>query len=192
MGASSKTLRRRSRDIAEFSEALVRVLELTEPRYTASTFPTWRPRAGQEAELASRTAVADRLAGRAAFALASTGAVVDYKPPGTWQTTPVNPIGAWRTIFDAYAMFSPEMIFACCNQAIGLLDAHADDAEEHEHSLEGKLGHAFGFWHRIRGGSDLRGGRRGIRFPATVVGIPSAVLATVIAGLITNWFGWGG
>jgi hypothetical protein len=36
---------------------------------------------------------------------------------GPSSNSPVNPAQAWRTIFDQYAMFGPDVILQCCAQA---------------------------------------------------------------------------
>jgi hypothetical protein len=144
-------------------------------------------------EATRRAAVVDRLSGRAALALEPVGIGIDYKPPGAMpgQTQRVNPAAAWRTIIDGYPIFPPQMILACCDQAIGLLDACAFEAEAHERTFEGRLSHALGFWHRVRaenGNADARG----IGFVASVLGIPSALTVALITAYLTHWFGWGG
>jgi len=145
--------------------------------------------------MAERAAIVDRLSGRAALALESVGTGIDYKPPGVMpgHTQRVNPAAAWRTIIDRYPMFPPQMILACCDQALGLLDACAFEAEQHESTLEGRLSRAFGFWGRVRGdGRDIGKAPRGFGFVASIFGIPSSVIALLITAYLTHWFGWGG
>lgn len=55
---------------------------------------------------------------------------VDWKPRGTFQTQPVNPAQAWSTILDWDPMFGVDVILACCNQALGILEMRADYEQE--------------------------------------------------------------
>jgi hypothetical protein len=86
---SSKTLRRRQRDVEEFDNALGRMLEVLEPRQRGfSSDRTRASRDGSEYEAGRRADEVDRVSGRAAYALASVGSIVEWKPPGRPSATP--------------------------------------------------------------------------------------------------------
>ena len=101
------------------------------------------------------------------------------------QTQRVNPAAGWRTILDSDPSFPVDAIFAVCNQAVGVLDLLATEAEEHEKSLAGKIERVVGVHRKPRresGGGGLRGA-----FVASIVSIPSLL---VVAYLVFR-FGWG-
>lgn len=137
-------------------------------------------RPGQEAEAAQLRFEVDRQAGRAAHALAAAGSYVEWKPRGTFQTQPVNPAVAWSTILAPDPMFGPDVILACCSQALGILDMQAEAAEEDESKP----------LHRVRAGlPDVPGGWvRRHAWPA--VRWVGGVTATVIAGFLIYVLGW--
>jgi hypothetical protein len=189
---SSKTLRRRQRDVAEFDNALGQLLGVLEPVYHPfSGERAWIAPEGKEREAARRTAEVNRVAGRAAYALASVGSVVDWKPPGQppGYSQPVNPAAAWSTILQESPMFDVSMIHACNQQAIGVLDAQASEAQEHEDSFTGRVENVTGFFARIRG--DRERGQ-----PSQYGAVAFGALVTGVVGLfvayLTFTFGWVG
>jgi hypothetical protein len=96
----------------------------------------------------------------------------------------VNPAVQWRTILDFDPRFPPTAILAVCNQAIGVLEAQAEDAEEHEQSLAAKVEGIT----RIAPGLPRDGtGHLRTTFLASIVGIPAALAVAFIAYLL----GWG-
>lgn len=189
---SSKTLRRRLHDVQEFDNALGHLLEVLEPVQEPLSFETtWRVRDGYQEEASRRAADIDRAAGRAAHALASVGSIVQWKPsgrpPGYWQ--PVNAAAAWSTILDRSPMFDASVIHACNQQAIGVLDAQASEAEEHEDSFTGRVENLTGFFRRISG--DKSRGQPS-QYGAVIFGaVVTGVVALVVAYL-TYKLGWVG
>jgi hypothetical protein len=124
-------LKRRQADIEAFVGALNHLLSTLEPDQRSYLGgPAWVPQAGRELEAAQLRGEVDRVAGRAAAAFASIPVFVEWKPPGTWQTQPVDPAQAWATILSDSPMFGPDVIFACANQALGVLDTQIVEAEE--------------------------------------------------------------
>jgi hypothetical protein len=176
--SKSKTYRRRQHDVAAFTEALSRLLNVCDAQEALAANPRWAARPGQEAEAGRLAAQVDLLAGRAALAL-GTDFYVNWKPRGTWQTQPVSPATAWRTLFDSDPMFTADVIFAVCHEAIGVLDARATEAEEHEGSFKGKLERVTGRNRRSLARKESGQLRRA--FVAFVVGIPAALVAAYIA-----------
>jgi hypothetical protein len=176
--SDAKTYRRRHDDVVAFVEALNRFLSVCEPHAQFSANPTWAPRHGQGAEAARLAGEVDRVAGRAALAL-GTDFFIEWKPRGTFQTQPVSPASGWRTILDYDPNFTVDVIFAVCNQAIGVLEAKAMEAEEHEHSLAGKVERVAG---RERSASGHLSG--------VVLGFVVALAAGLVAAYVAFRLGW--
>jgi hypothetical protein len=182
--AQSKTFRRRQQDIVAFAEALARFLDVCAPQHEPfGGYPTWAPQPGQEAEAAQRAAEVDRTAGRAALAFGREF-YIDWKPRGTFQTQPVSPATRWRTILDRDPDFGVDVIFTVSNQAIGALDVWADEADEHEQSLAGKIERITG--RSRRGSSRTESGHLRSGFIAATLGIPPALVVAYLA----HRFGW--
>ncbi len=118
----SQALRRHRADVEVFARALGSLCEVLEQEPTFNGDGTWYPRKGEETEAGERAREVDRLSGRAAYGFAAAGSFVEWKPRGTWNTQPVNPATTWRTIIDSDPMFPPGVIFACCDQATGILE----------------------------------------------------------------------
>jgi hypothetical protein len=181
----SKRYRKRRDDIAAFMNALTRFLSVCqggEETYVA--YETVTPLPGKESEATRLAAEVDRLSGRAAFALGSQF-FIEWKPRGTFQTVRVNPAAQWRTILEYDPRFPPEAIFAVCNQAVGLLEAWASDAEKHEQTFTGKVERVTR-WMRPHLPRD-HGGNVRTALIASIVGIPAALLVAYVAYLL----GWG-
>ena len=102
-----------------------------------------------------------------------------------FQTQPVSPASGWRTILDHDPNFTVDVIFAVCNQAIGVLDAKATEAEEHEKTLAGKVERVTR--RRRRSLPRSESGHLRTAFIASIVGIPAALVVAFIAYLL----GWG-
>jgi hypothetical protein len=100
------------------------------------------------------------------------------------QTVRVNPAVQWRTILDFDPRFPPSAILAVCNQAVGVLEAQAEDAEEREQSLAGKIERGARIAPRL---PRDRTGHLRTAFVTSVVGIPS----TLAVAYITYRLGWG-
>jgi len=182
---SSKALRRHQADVGAFARSLASLCELLEQEPTFNGDGTWFPRTGEEARAAERAREVDRLSGRAAHGLHAAGSFVEWKPRGTWNTRPVNPATAWRTIIDSDPMFPPSVIFACCEQATGILEMKAEHAEEREASVGAKLESAFGFWQRIRGGPGEPG-----RYAPIIVTAVMSVAGALFTAWLSYKFGW--
>lgn len=126
--ASKADLRRQVEDLKLFTHLLEGVLAL-------STFVSdgWsgrqqlQPKPGREQEWYAAKAAVDRHAARAARAFAESQMHILWKPPGTWDTVPLNPASQWGTIFEEFPRFSLEALEACTNQAIGALEDRIDN-----------------------------------------------------------------
>lgn len=185
--SNAKRYRRRHDNVQAFSLALARFLDVCESREGDALgifYSSWTPQPGREAEAARLAAEVDRVAGRAAVALGHEF-FIDWKPRGTMQTQRVNPAAGWRTILDLDPSFPAEAIFAVCNQALGVLDMQATEAEEHEKSLAGKIERLIGIRRKPRRESES-GGQLRSTFIASIVSIPSLL---AVAYLVFR-FGW--
>jgi hypothetical protein len=83
------------------------------------------PRPGHESVWRQRRAAVDRSAPAAARAFMEAGVWIDWKPPGTWSTQPVNPAAGWGTILEDFPRFGVDVLEAVCNQALGSLESEA-------------------------------------------------------------------
>ena len=182
--ADAKRYRKRCDDVIAFGRAFQGLLDVCEggEETFVGVMPV-RPRPGQDTEAARLAAQVDQLSGRAALAFGGQH-FIDWSPRGTMQTVRVNPAVQWRTILDFDPRFPPSAILAVCNQAVGVLEAQAEDAEEHEQSLAGKMERAT----RVTPGlpRDHAGNLR-TAFLASFVGIPAALIVAYLAYLL----GWG-
>jgi hypothetical protein len=176
-----KTYRRRHDDIQAFAAALNRFLDVCEPSESnefLTIYPSWTPKPGRTADAAQLAAEVDRASGRAAVALGGEF-FIDWKPRGTFQTQRVNPAAMWRTILDSDPAFPVDAIFAVCNQALGVLDMRATEAEEHARSLAGKV-------ERITGSTR----RSGEHVSGLVIAFVIALVAALVAAYLAFRFGW--
>ena len=173
-------------DVQAFAIALRRFLdacEASEGDAFLTVYPTWTPKHGREAEAAQLASEVDRASGRAAVALGHEF-FIDWKPRGTMQTQRVSPAAMWRTILDYDPAFPVDAIFAVCNQALGVLDMRATEAEEHERSFSGWIGRV-----PPRRRHSKREGDGHVR-PA-VIGSAIGVPFTLAAAYLAYRLGWG-
>lgn len=145
--------------------------------------PSWRPKPGRDAivnrqasELHVKTAVAAEIVER-------LGLTHRWKPRGTFQTMPVNPVLAWPSIFQRDPITSTEYIYSSCNQAIGLLTHGAEEAHEHEQSVTGRIEHAADaprrLWRAVRGAPRATSEHK--------TAFASGILVTAIGGAIGTY-----
>jgi hypothetical protein len=180
---SSVKLRKRLADLTAFVNALNELLEVTEPMQVTYSGPaTFVPRNGMEGEASRRRLEVDRAAGRAAYAFAEAGSIIDWKPRGTMQTQPVNPATIWATILDGDPIVPVSLIFSCAAQATGVLEMKIESAEEEERNPRRERttrterapsGGSVALWSKIWG---------------AIVGV--AIVATALIAL-AQWQGWG-
>ena len=187
--SKAKTYRRRLDDVQAFAAAFSSLLDVCEASVSdgwGMFYPSWTPRPGREQDAARLAAEVDRASGRAAIGLGHEF-FIDWKPRGTFQTQRLNPAAGWRVILDHDPPFPADAIFAVCNQAIGVLEARTTEAEEHEHSLVGRLERITGTARRNRRRQGVSGGHLRTALLASIVGIPS----TLLVAYIVFRFGWG-
>lgn len=174
--------------------ALVSQLQPTHSSITLSSFPQYTPRPGrgvQVDQLAGRVAM---LAGPAAEAVDITGIHMMYKPPGTWQREPVNPVLLWSTILTDEAMLDPQLMLVTCGQALGLLESYRDEQAEREKGVVGAIAWFFTLAPRVRDAAGLpRRSARGVLVTglvATLQAVLVAALGGALAFPIGRLFGW--
>lgn len=185
--ANAKQLKQHITDIQLFGGALTSLLDLLEQEPSFNGDGRWWPKGGNAALAASRAQDVDRLAGRAAYAFAEAGSIIEWKPRGVPPgiTRPVNPAIAWRTIIDVDPMFPPSVILACCDQALGILEMKAEQAEAREGTLGAKVDSALNAWERVRGGRGEPG-----RYGPIILTAVLSVLGTLFTAWVTFKLGW--
>jgi hypothetical protein len=172
--------------IVEFGEQLQELLGNMEPVAADSLitrFPKWVPKAGRETRVAELSGKVSLLTGPAAGAVEAAGVFVDYKPSGTWQTVPMNPITAWPTILTDSPMIDVDLILHSCNVALGRLVVDSRRAHSVEHSLAGLAGRFVSFPRRVREAAGLPADSFRGRL-AVGTGIVAQVFVAVLAGLL--------
>jgi len=186
----------RSEDIEEHRQAIMgfgqHLTELLESMKSVTadsfltSFPKWVPLPGSETRVAEMCAKLSGLTAPAAEAVEVAGVCVDYKPPGTWQTVPMNPISVWPTILTDSPMIEVNLIFHSCNVALGRLAVDSRHAHSVEHSLAGLVGRFVSFPRRVREAAGLPPGsiRGRLAFGA---GVAAQIFVAVVAALLIAW-----
>jgi hypothetical protein len=175
--------------IVEFGQHLQELLANMEPVAADSfltRFPKWVPKAGSEMRVAELSGQLSSLTGPAAAAVEAAGVSVDYKPSGTWQTVPMNPVMAWSTILTDNPMIDVNLILHSCNMALGRLAVDSKRTHSVEHSLAGLVSRFISFPSRVREAAGLppRSVRGRLAFGAGVV---AQIFIAVVAALLIAW-----
>lgn len=120
--------------------------------------------------------------------------MVAYKPPGTRQTTTVNPALAWSTLLDTYAIVTPDVVSTVANQAIGRFESLADRAAEREKGLAGFLARFLRFPSSVREAAGMKPRSVTGGLVSGAVALVQYVLVTAVGGAIAfplaKLFGW--
>lgn len=189
----STALRRRQSAVAEFLMKFHELLRLCErePSWGGS-MPRWvLASTSNEARVSSLVSDLNLLTGAAAKAVAGVGIEARYKPRGTHpaNTVPVNPVLVWTTLF-ADPMTTAEIVIQSCQQAIGILESDAVDAEEREASFEGKVERIAAkprnLWRAVIGAPREARAHKSAAWGGAFV----ALLIAVVAGAILHVLGW--
>jgi hypothetical protein len=122
----------------------------------------------------------------AAAALEVAGVFVEYKPSGTWQTKPMNPVLVWPTILTDSPMIDVNLILHSCNVALGWLVVDSKRAHSVEHSLAGLVGRFVSFPSRVREAAGLPPGTVRGRL-AVGAGVLAQIFVAVVAALLIAW-----
>lgn len=159
--------------INHFMTALGELLDVSQRDSYSDTIVA---KPGQAADWQNRRFAVDRLAPAAARAFIEAGVGVEWKPPGTWSTYPVNPAVEWATILSDFPKFGIDVLLATCHQALGSLESHAYEVPVRPRARPPH--HIFGIIRRHAG-----------VFIVTVA-------ATILGGVVVAWaafqFGWVG
>jgi len=178
----SSHYRRRAQEVRAFLSAYGEFASCVE--LVSDYRERWAVRPGAEQRLQDvwpRTALA---AGRAADAFQECGIMVAYKPPGTMQTTTVNPALVWSTLLDTYAIVTPDVVFTVANQAIGRFESMADRAAEREKGLAGFLARFLRFPASVREAAGLEPRSVTGGLVSGTVALVQGVLVTAVGGAI--------
>lgn len=191
MGVPSSVVLRKRRDaVVAFLNKFHDVLAICEPVNSwPDTMPTWRPRAGREAEVAKLAGELELMCGPAAQAVESVGMLAAYKPRGTFQTRPMNPVLVWSTLMSD-PVITADLIDALCRRAIGVLDHEADERAEDEKSISGRVVRAVSMPRRIWQAATGAPADAAAHKSAFVSGIVVTVLTGLLVAFLAHYFGW--
>jgi hypothetical protein len=181
----SHELERHRQAVELFTSHLASLLETMTPmegRFLRSA-RTWVPKPECEQQAAELRMKLNQLTGPAAEALEVAHVRVDYKPRGTMQRFPMNPVTAWTTILTDDPMLDVSILFDCCHQAVGRLQEDVRQARAREESLAGLIGRFVSFPRRVREAAGLPPGGFAGRV-AEGAGVLAQVFVTVLAGLL--------
>jgi hypothetical protein len=185
----SEDIEEQRQALLEFGERLEELLGNMEPVAVDSLltrFPKWVPKPGYESRVAELSGKVSSLTAPAAAALETAGVFVDYKPSGTWQTVPMNPVSAWPTIMTDSPMIDVNLIYHSCNVALGRLAIDSKRFQSVEHSLAGLVGRFVSFPRRVREAAGLPAGSVRGRL-AVGAGVIAQVFIAVVAALLIAW-----
>ncbi|MDZ5662350.1 hypothetical protein SFC79_11295 [Nocardioides sp. S-58] len=182
------------KNLDAFLTSLSNLIALMEPsdRWDG---PRWRlMRGASEAEADRLWREVASLAGPAADAFNLSGMGIDYKPPGTWQTKPVNPALVWSSCFGESPIGEPALILMVGAQALGQLRHERDEQADRERGFVGAIAWFFTLAPRIRGAAGLPPRTvRGVALSSVIV-LLQTLLVTVVGGALVyplvEWLGW--
>lgn len=186
--------RRAADDLSAFLQAFDRLVGELQP-VGYGHFLSWQPKPGHEAQASRLTAEVASLAGAAAEAFVVSGQHIEYKPPGTMQTQPVNPALVWSTMFDTLPMLDPPLMAVVGGQALGYLNHRHREQAARQKGLIGAPAWFFTLAPRVREAAGLpRHSGRG-RFVAGLTVLLQTLFVTVVGGVLVlplaSWLGWG-
>jgi hypothetical protein len=157
------------------------------PTHGLSPYPRWVPKRTYDQRANELYLTLNALTGPAADTLKAVGVTIGFKPSGTINHYPMNPVAAWPTLFTDQPMINVEYLFGSCNQALGRLATEAERARSLERSLAGLIGRFVAFPRRVREAAGLPSEGLAGRV-ATGVGVLAQVLiglfVTVAGGLL--------
>lgn len=185
--------RRRADEIHAFLNAYSEFLACVE-RVSDGFREVWKIRPAAEPRVNAVMSKVAHAAGRAAEAFQESGILIAYKPPGTLQTTTVNPALVWSTLLDTYPMVTPDVMFTVGEQAAGRFESLYDEAEEREHGLAEFLARFVRFPSRVREAAGLEPRTVGGGLVSGIVAVLQGLFVAVLGGLLVYplslYFGW--
>lgn len=176
MSKRSEEIRHRRKRVADFRNGLVDLLNICEPVENYLGNDRWQPKRGYEDDAQRRATELQRITHPAAVVVQETGGMVDFKPAGTWQTRPLNPVLVWSTLFDK-PLVDASLIVNSCDLVIGALDAAAEDAEAGRATTRTGSG----------GIGPTLAAHKGLAWAGGIIG---TIIATVLGTGIAHWLGW--
>jgi hypothetical protein len=177
---------RAAKHLGDFLVAFDQLMADLEPAPASglSRFPRWEPKPGRRSDAERHAGEVQRLAGPAAEAFDLSGSWINYKPPGTWQTQPINPALAWSTMFDEMPMVDPSLVATVGRQALSLLEHRGSEQAARQRGLIGALAWFFTLAPRVREAAGLPA--RSARGQAVTwsVAIVQGLIVTTVGGVL--------
>jgi hypothetical protein len=173
---------RAAKNLRDFLLAFDQLILDLEPTSGYGRFPRWEPKPDRRTHADRLASELARLAGPAAEAFDASGVYIDYKPPGTWQTRPVNPALIWSTIFDETPMFDPSLMAIVGRQALGLLEHKRDEQAARQRGLIGALAWFFTLAPRVREAAGLPARSAPGQVVTWIIVLVQGLIVTVVGG----------
>ncbi len=154
------------------------------------------PIPGSEDTAARLCGEVEVLAGAAADGFTAAGIAIDWKPPGTFSTTSVNPALVWSAALepDPLVHVGIDAIDSCCRRAIGRLEGLLEEQEERERGFAGVLGRFLSFPTRVREAAGLPAssmrGRAAAGFAVFLQSVAVAITGGLVVALVIYLLGW--
>jgi hypothetical protein len=185
---------RAAENIHDFLVAFNQLMQDLEPTGALGRFPRWEPKPSRRADAERHAGEVQRLAGPAAEAFELSGQWINYKPPATWQTQPVNPALAWSTIFDEMPMFDPSLLANVGGQALSLLQHRGSEQAARQRGVIGALAWFFTLAPRVREAAGLPARSAPGQVVTWVTILIQGIIVTAIGGVLVyplaEWLGW--
>jgi hypothetical protein len=186
--------RRAVKNLTDFLLAFDRLMLDLEPTFDHGRFPRWKPKPDRRSHADQLVGEVASLAGPAAEAFEASGIWMDYKPPGTGQTQPVNPALAWSTIFDPMPMFDPHLMAIVGQQALGWLEHKRDEQAARQRGFIGAVAWFFTLAPRVREAAGLSAQSAPGHVVTWITVIAQGLIVTVIGGAlvypVASALGW--
>ena len=185
---------RAAKNLGDFLLAFDRLMQDLEPTGGLGRFPRWEPKPGHRSDAERHAGEVQRLAGPAAEAFDLSGHWIDYKPPGTMRTQPINPALAWPTMFDEMPMVDPSLVATPGRQALSLLEHRRSEQAARQRGLIGALAWFFTLAPRVREAAGLPARSVPGKAITWVTVLVQGLIVTTVGGVliypVAKWLGW--
>ena len=185
---------RAAKSLRDFLMAFEQLMPELEPAVGLGKYHRWRPKPNRQSEAERILNELTRLAGPAAVAFDLSGVSIDYKPPGTMQTRPVNPALAWSTIFDEMPVLDPSLMVIVGRQALGLLEHREREQAARQRGLIGALAWFLTLAPRVREAAGLPARSAQGHVVTWITVILQGLIVTVVGGVliypVAKLLGW--
>ena len=175
---------RAAKNLNDYLRAFDRLMLELEPTSGYGSFPRWQPKPGRQSHADKLASEVASLAGPAAEAFQASGMCIDYKPPGTWQTQPINPALAWSTIFDQTPMLDPHLMAVVGRQTLGWLEHRRDEQAARQRGLVGAVAWFFTLAPRVREAAGMPARSAPGQVIVWVTVIVQGLIITVVGGAL--------